>query len=78
MPVPAIGDGTDDFFSPSSHRSTDLELLTLIVSQIGMWRNWIMHFVSGHKRPAGRGSVLDGAVRGAVAKMREYAMDAAA
>lgn len=29
-----------------------------------------MHFVSGHKRPAGRGSVLDGAVRGAVAKMK--------
>ena len=43
-----------------------------------MWWNWIMHFVSGHKRPAGRGSVLDGAVRGAAAKMREYAMDAAA
>ena len=30
-----------------------------------------MHFVSGHKRPAGRGSVLDGVVwRGAVVKMK--------
>ena len=35
-----------------------------------MWWNWIMNLVSGHNRPAGHGSVLDGAVwRGAIAKM---------
>ena len=70
----AIGDGTDDIFHPLSHRYAELVLLTLIISRIGKWRNWIMNLisglVSGHNRQAGSGSVSDGAVwRGAVAKM---------